>query len=62
MNDFENLDPEVQAEVCELAKQKEREYHKQWRDRNKEKVRAYRKSHYLKKAMQELRAQEGIHE
>lgn len=44
-----------ELEVSEsLVKQAQREYHKQWRDRNKEKIRDYNKKFWAKKALEKL--------
>lgn len=51
--DFEKLDPQEQARIMELARKKYNEYHKQWRDRNPEKVKQYRMRSFIKKAMED---------
>ena len=41
------------VDVDERAKELQREYLREWRKRNKEKMRVYRENYWLKKAQQE---------
>lgn len=53
--EFDQLDAEQQAKIIELVKKKQRDYHKQWRDRNKDKLRQYRHDYYIRKVMEEIK-------
>ncbi len=43
----------------ELAKEKQREYQRKWREENPDKVREYNKRYWRRKALEELKENKG---
>lgn len=55
----DNMDKKLtDKEIQELAREKQREYLREWRKRNPDKVREYNKRYWKKKALEMLKEQQ----